>query len=163
MQETWFVVKSRADDQYLDAAPNSSIKTVNSLLWDWSQVSIWPGVFACLEEPKQKYANVDLSSQVLSESKRTLKPSRSLLVKKFSQLQWDSFMKQSNGNFLLYNILSFKKKKYTAATSVSRTKLPVTYFPTDIKHFHRLLSFFLSIIPEILDVTRIQWHIASSY
>lgn len=63
MQETWFVVKSRADDQYLEAGPNNSIKTVN-YLWDWSQVSTWLGAFACLEEPKKKYANVDLSSQV---------------------------------------------------------------------------------------------------
>lgn len=64
MQETWFVVKSRADDQYLEAAPKNSIKIVNYFLWDWSQASTWLGVEYCLEEPKQKYANDDLSSQV---------------------------------------------------------------------------------------------------
>lgn len=40
-----------------------------------------------------------------------------------------------------YTIFYHSRKKNTAATSASRTKLLVTYFPANIKHFH--IGFFL--------------------
>lgn len=81
-----------------------------------------------------------------------------LLVKKFSWLQWDSFI--SKALEFLYTVSLEKMESNTAAISISRTKLLVSDLPADIKPFHRLLpfSFIQRSIAESLGDTGIWWH-----